>query len=62
MLHYMLGALVAVVGFGWLINTYIVKLDDLRLQLLFEMPILSFIVASGLVGWQMQRWLEPRQH
>ncbi|MFD3163017.1 hypothetical protein [Herpetosiphon sp. NSE202] len=61
-LHYMIASLVGVVGFGWLINTYIENFVALGVPLFFELPILSFIVGSGLVGWQMHGWVTRAGH
>ncbi|MCA0352851.1 MAG: hypothetical protein LCH85_12710 [Chloroflexi bacterium] len=60
-LHYMLGAVVVVVGGFSLIHFKYPTIINFRLQYIVYLPLSSFIVASGLVGWQMQRWLK-REH
>ena len=57
-LHYMLGAVVVMGGGLALIHLKYPEITIFRFQDLFDLPIASFIVASGLVGWQMQRWLK----
>lgn len=61
-LHYMFAAVVVVVGGLSLIHFNYPEIRIFRFQHLFELPIASFIVASGLVGWQMQRWLKRTGH
>ncbi|GAA5527896.1 hypothetical protein Hgul01_01689 [Herpetosiphon gulosus] len=61
-LHYMVGAVVVVVIGLSLIQLKFPDITIFQFQHLFELPIASFTVASGLVGWQMQRWLKRPEH
>lgn len=61
-LHYMLGSVVVVVVVVVLIHFNYPEMTIFRFQDLFDLPLASFIVSSGLVGWQMQRWLKRPQH
>jgi hypothetical protein len=61
-LHYVGWSALLVLGFRWLSASSILWEEDgeyFGYQILWVyLPLLSFIVASGLVGWQMQRWLK----
>jgi hypothetical protein len=61
-LHYMFAAVVVVVVGMWLIQFKFPDITIFQFQDLLDLPLLSFIVASGLVGWQMQRWLKRTGH
>lgn len=60
-LHYMFGAVVVVMMGMSFIQLKFPEFEIFRFQDLLNLPYLSFIVASGFVGWQMQRWLK-REH
>ncbi|MCA0352853.1 MAG: hypothetical protein LCH85_12720 [Chloroflexi bacterium] len=56
--HYAAGAAIVAMVFYWLTSSWSGwKFNPRGFQLLsLYLPMLNFIIASGLVGWQMQRW------
>lgn len=67
-LHYVGWAALVVLGFRWLSaasffwDPYPDRIYFYLQTLWVYLPLSSFIVASGLVGWQMQRWLKRSGH
>ena len=61
-LHYVIWSALLVLGFRWLsASSFLWDADGeyFGYQILWVyLPLSSFIVASGLVAWRMQRWLK----
>ena len=66
-LHYVGWSALVVLGFRWLsASSFLWEPDPDRIYFYYQtlwvyLPLSSFIVASGLVAWRMQRWLKQAE-